>query len=54
MKIISTAHDSRNTIHSDMKAIEIWWHGSAGNKINDSPSLPSKNQPIFGQRVYLV
>lgn len=54
MKIISSAHISGNAIHSDMESIEICWHGSAGNKVNDSPSIPSTNQPIFGQQVYLV
>lgn len=45
MKMISSAHDSRSTIDSDVNAIESWWHGSAVNKINDF--IPFMNQPIF-------
>lgn len=41
MKMISTAHGGRNTIHSDMKAIVISWHGSAVNKTNDFASILS-------------
>lgn len=39
MKMISITHVHRNTIHSDMKAIGIAWHGSAVNKINDFSSI---------------
>lgn len=35
MKWIFITHVSRNTIHSDMKAIVILWHRSEVNKIKD-------------------
>lgn len=39
MKWISIAHGSRSTIHSDMKAIVILWHGSAVNEIKEVSSI---------------